>query len=157
MLIAAEHTISYLHGFSSPVTLLHVRDMGQEIRYTLMTFGLPADAAFPSIAHDEDAFSLENHIDWLPRREKPLEACLDNNSDKGEEWKITEPGPFDVVMSRASEAQIHLESIRYRNIIAERQQVYEKSLIHETTAIAKGIVRLIKESGDRVLQQNGRG
>jgi hypothetical protein len=110
--------------------------MGQEIRCTLMTFGLPADA-FPSIAHDEDNFSLDNHIDWLSRPEKPLEVCLDNNSDKGEEWRITEPGPFDVVMGRGYEAQIHLENIRYRNIIAERQQVYEKSLINEKTAIAK--------------------
>jgi hypothetical protein len=123
----------------------------QEIRYTLITFGLPVDA-FP-ITHDEDVFSLDNHIDWLSRRKK-LEVGLDNtghNKDEG----ITEPRPLDVLMGRGYEAQIHPGNLRYRNIIAESEEGYEKSLIHEKTAIAKEIVRLIKESGGRFLEQDG--
>jgi hypothetical protein len=127
----------------------------QEIRYTLMTFGLPVDA-FP-IIYDEDDFSLDNHIDWLSRREK-LEACLDNTSDKMEERRIsTVPGPLDVVMGRGYETQIHPGNLRYLNIIAERQKDYKESLIHEKTAIATGIVRLIKEAGGRFLQHDGHG
>jgi hypothetical protein len=125
----------------------------QETRYTLMTFGLPVDA-FP-IAHDEDDFSLDNHMDWS-RREK-LEACLDNtghNKDEG----ITEPRPLDVLMCRGGyEAQIHPGNLRFRNFIAESEEGYEKSLIHGKTAIAKEIVRLIKESGGRFLQRDGHG
>jgi hypothetical protein len=76
----------------------------QDIRCTLMTFGLPVDA-FPSIAHDEeDNSSLDNHIDWFSRREK-LEDSLDDTSEKDE--VIGEPGPFDVVMGRGYEVQIH--------------------------------------------------
>jgi hypothetical protein len=126
----------------------------QEIRYTLMTFGLPVDA-FP-ITHDEDDFSLDNHIIWLSRREK-MEACLDNTSDKEERRISTVPGPLDVVMGRGYEVQIHPGNLRYLNIIAERQKDYKESLIHEKTAIAKGIVRLIKESGGRFLQHDGHG
>jgi hypothetical protein len=127
----------------------------QEIRYTLMTFGLPVDA-FP-ITHDEDDFSLDNHMDWLSRREK-MEACLDNTSDKEGRRTSTEPGPLDVVMGRGYDTQIHPGNLRYLNIIAERQKDYKKSLlIHEKTAIAKGIVRLIKEAGGRFLQQDGHG
>jgi hypothetical protein len=40
----------------------------QDIRYTLMTFGLPVDA-FP-FKYDKHDFSLDNHKDWLSRREK---------------------------------------------------------------------------------------
>jgi hypothetical protein len=139
---------------ASPHNLLPYCMLGtwQEIRYTLMTFGLPVDA-FP-ITHDEDDFSLDNHMDWLSRREE-LEACFDDSIDKGGEWRITEPGPLDVLMGRGYEAQIHPGNIRYRTIIAESQQVYENSLIHEKTVIAKGIVRLIKEKGGRFLQQDG--
>jgi hypothetical protein len=49
MLVAAEHTIDY--GWLSPHLLSHPPCYGmlgtwQEIRYTLMTFGLPVEA-FP--------------------------------------------------------------------------------------------------------------
>jgi hypothetical protein len=122
----------------------------QEIRYTLMTFGLPVDA-FP-IKHDEHDFSLDNHKDWLSRREK-LEAldnitCVDND-----EW-INEPGPLDVLQGRGLEAQVHPGNLRFRNIVAERQKVYNKSLIHEKTAISKEIVLVIRESGGRFLRQD---
>ena len=115
----------------------------QEIRYDLMTFGLPVDA-FP-IKHDENDFSLDNHIDWLARRE-----MLESEPP---------PGPLDVVMGRGLEAQVHPGNLQYRNIIAERQKVYDKSLIYEKTAIGKEIVRLIKESGGRFLirQEDGHG
>jgi hypothetical protein len=126
----------------------------QEIRYTLMTFGLPVDA-FP-ITDDEDDFSLDAHMDWLSRREK-LEACLDNASDKEERRISAAPGPLDVVMGRGYESQIHPGNLRYLNIIAERQEDYQKSLIHEKTGIAKGIVRLIQEAGGRFLQHDGHG
>lgn len=122
-----------------------------------MTFGLPVDA-FP-IIHDEDDFSLDNHIDWLSRREK-LEACLDNTtSDKDALIIEPPPGPLDVVMGRGLEAQVHAGNLRFRNIIAERQKVYDKSLIYEKTAIGKEIVRLIKEPGGRFLvrQEDGHG
>jgi hypothetical protein len=125
----------------------------QEIRDALMTFGLPVDG-FP-ITHDEDDFSLDNHIDWLSRREK-LEACsLGNASDKDE--GINGPGPLDVLMGRDYVAQIHSGNIRYLDIIAKHHEVYEKSLIYEKTAITIEIVRLIKESGGRFLQQEGHG
>jgi hypothetical protein len=118
-----------------------------------MTFGLPVDA-FPITHYDEDV-SLDNHIDWLSRRQK-LEACLDNTSDK-DEGIGGRPGPLDVLMGRGYEAQIHPGNVRYRKIIAERQQIYEESLIHEKTLIAKEIVRLIKESGGRFIRQDGHG
>jgi hypothetical protein len=123
----------------------------QEIRYTLMTFGLPVDA-FP-IKHDEHDFSLENHKDWLSRREK-LEA-LDNIAcgDDKNEW-INEPGPLDVLHGRGWKVQVHPGNIRFRNIIAERQKVYNKSLIYEKTVISKEIVHGIKESGGRFLRQD---
>ena len=129
----------------------------QEIRYELMTFGLPVDAL--PIEYDVDDFSLDNHIDWLSQREK-LEASLDNTSEDTNTW-INErpPGPLDVVMGRGLEAQVHPGNLRYRTIIAERQKVYDKSLIYEKTAIGKEIVRLIKESGGRFLvrQEDGHG
>jgi hypothetical protein len=159
MVVAAEHVISYpwlLLTFYYPfITPLHMLGTWLEIRYTLMTFGLPVDA-FP-ITHNEDDFSLDNHIDWLSRR-KMLEAGLDNTSDKGEERRIiTEPGPLDVVMGRGCVAQIHPGNLHYRTLIAERREVYEESLIHQKTALATEIVRLIKESGGRFLQQDGHG
>jgi hypothetical protein len=118
-----------------------------------MTFGLPVDA-FP-IKHNEDDFSLDNHIDWLSRREK-LEALDNTASNDKDEWiSEEEPGPLDVLMGRGLDAQVH--NIQYRNIIAERQKVYDKSLIYEKTVIAKEIVRLIKESGGRFLRQDGHG
>jgi hypothetical protein len=84
-----------------------------------------------------------------------LEACcLDNTttSDK-EEWMIAEAvGALDVMMGRGYEVQIHPGNVRCRKIIAERHEVYDKVLIYEKTAIADTIVRLIKESGGRFLQ-----
>jgi hypothetical protein len=120
-----------------------------------MTFGLPVDA-FP-IKHDEDDVSLlDNHNSWLTRRKK-LEV-LDNTSDdkheRGHAW-ISEPGPLDVLMGRGLKAQVHPGNLRYRNIIAERQEVYNKSLIYEKTVMTMEIVRLIKESGGRFLRRDG--
>jgi hypothetical protein len=152
MPVAAEY-------YKLPLTAPHLclpfcmLETWQETRYTLRTFGLPVDA-FP-ITHDKDDFSLDNHMDWLSWREKLEARCLDSASDKGEE--ITVPGPLDVVMGRGYDAQVHPGNLRYRNIIAKRQEVYEKSLIHEKTAITKEIVRLVKESGGRFLQQDGHG
>jgi hypothetical protein len=122
----------------------------QEIRYTLMTFGLPVDA-FP-IKDDEHDFSLDNHTDWLSRRQK-LEA-LDNITGVDKDERINEPGPLDVLQGRGLEAQVHPGNLRFRNIVAERQKVYNKSLIHEKTAISKEIVLVIKESGGRFLRQD---
>jgi hypothetical protein len=149
MLVAAEHTRTYPPSPPSPHTLPDYCMLGswQEIRYSLMTFGLPVDA-FP-INHDEHDFSLDNHKDWLSRREK-LEA-LDNN-DK-DEW-INEPGPLDVLQGRGMKVQVHPGNLRFRNIIAERQKVYDKSLIHDKTVISKEIVQVIKESGGRFLRQD---
>jgi hypothetical protein len=115
-----------------------------------MTFGLPVDA-FP-IKHDEHDFSLDNHKDWLSRREK-LEALDNITSVDNDEW-INQPGPLDVLQGRGLEAQVHPGNLRFRNIIAERQKVYNKSLIHEKTAISKEIVLVIKESGGRFLRQD---
>jgi hypothetical protein len=116
-----------------------------------MSFGLPVDA-FP-IKHNEHDFSLDNHKDWLSRREK-LEA-LDNNitSDDTDE-RINEPGPLDVVQGRGWKVRVHPGNLRFRNIIAERQKVYDKSLIYEKTLISKEIVQVIKESGGRFLRQD---
>jgi hypothetical protein len=117
-----------------------------------MTFGLPVDA-FP-IKHDEHYLSLDNHKDWLSRREK-LEA-LDNITSAGDdknEW-INEPGPLDVLQGRGWKVQVHPGNLRFRNIIAERQKVYNKSLIYEKTVISKEIVHVIKESGGRFLRQD---
>jgi hypothetical protein len=88
-----------------------------------MSFGLPVDA-FP-IKHNEHDFSLDNHKDWLSRREK-LEA-LDNNitSDDTDE-RINEPGPLDVVQGRGWKVRVHPGNLRFRNIIAERQKVYDR-------------------------------
>jgi hypothetical protein len=124
----------------------------QEIRYTLMTFGLPVDS-FP-IKHDEYDFSLDNHKDWLSRREK-LEALDDITSDDKYEW-INEPGPLDVLQGRGWKVQVHPGNLRFRNIIAERQEVYDKSLIYDKTVISKEIVQVIKESGGRFLRQDER-
>jgi hypothetical protein len=115
-----------------------------------MTFGLPVDA-FP-IKHDEHDFSLDNHKDWLSRREK-LEALDNITSVDNDEW-INQPGPLDVLQGRGLEAQVHPGNLRFRNIIAERQKVHNKSLIHEKTAISKEIVLVIKESGGRFLRQD---
>jgi hypothetical protein len=122
----------------------------QEIRYTLMTFGLPVDS-FP-IKHDEYDFSLDNHKDWLSRREK-LEALDNIASDYKDEW-INEPGPLDVLQGRGWKVQVHPGNLRFRNIIAERQEVYDKSLIYDKTVISKEIVQVIKESGGRFLRQD---
>ena len=146
---------SYYKLYTTSPHIPTYRTLGtwQEIRYTLMTFGLPVDA-FP-ITHDEDDCSLDNHMDWLHRREK-LEACSDNTTDK-KEGIITEPGPLDVVMGRGYEAQIHPGNIRYRSIIAERQTVYDKSRSYEKVVVVKAILLLVKEYGGRFLRQDGHG
>jgi hypothetical protein len=125
----------------------------QEIRYTLMTFGLPVDA-FP-IKHDEHDFSLDNHKDWLSRRVK-LEA-LDNITSDDKDESINEPGPLDVLQGRGWKVQAHPGNLRFRKIIAERQKVYDKSLIYEKTVISKEIVQVIKISGGRFLRQDEGG
>jgi hypothetical protein len=115
-----------------------------------MTFGLPVDA-FP-IKHNEHDFSLDNHKDWLSRREK--QEALDNiTSDNRDEW-IDEAGPLDVLQGRGRKIQGHPGNLRFRNIIAERQKDYNKSLIYEKTVISKEIVQVIKESGGRFLRQD---
>lgn len=119
----------------------------QEVRYELMTFGIPMDI-FP-ITHD-DRYLLANHRYWVAQRLK-----LESGETTTKDELVIVPGPTDVLMGREWGAQLHPGNMRFRSTIAEHSETYEEARKRDKTNIAEQIVRDVKASGGRFLKFGG--
>jgi hypothetical protein len=122
-----------------------------EVRYQLMTFGIPMDM-FPITS--DGKFPLDNHKNWLAQRRtlETMENTLSNDDER-----VGVPSPLDILLGRHWEAQCHQGNLRFRNTIAKHGDAYEKAKKLEKTQIAEEVVEELRASGSRFLKSDGVG
>lgn len=124
----------------------------QEIRYTLMTFGIPTDIL--PIA-DDGTILLENHEEWINQR---VELEKMDRSRGNQITYVYTPGPFDILLGRGKATLKRPGNIRYKFLIEEHAERYEKTPKAEKTVVAEELLLLLKSSGSRFLKfEKGRG
>lgn len=127
----------------------------QEIRYKLMTFGIPTDI-LP--IDDDGTILLNNHKEWIEQRVE-LEK-MDRTTNEQQITYISTPGPFDILLGRGKAAMKHPGNIRYKFLIEEHEDRYENTPKANKTLIAEEILQTLKGSDDhgRFLKlEKGRG
>ena len=135
-------------SFKSPGT-------NMEIKYNLMTFGLPM-SAFSIDTNGK--FDGTAHLRWMAAKRKAealSQKAKQTNGDKEDRLVplIVVPNRNDVLLGRGKVIQEHPGNLRYRHLIESNRDRYENSSKFEKTAVAEVIVRLIKEANGRFLKQ----
>lgn len=123
----------------------------KEVRYKLMSFGIPV-SVIPIT--DDGTFPLDNHMDWMRRRQK-LEETVNENYNAANRPFV--PGPRDVLCGRSKLALSHPGNVRYRTMIEDRKADYDKAAKPEKTKIASNLVLLMQQTGARFLKPDADG
>jgi hypothetical protein len=128
-----------------------------EIKYELMTFGIPTKVLPVT---DQGEADWQHHYDWISSRKsveaKLLEAKEEQKTPSDETNKddcIDVPRPMDVLMGAKKIAHSHIGNTRYQYLIDEYRERYDTSQTRiEKTIIASTIVMKVKEEhGGRFL------
>jgi hypothetical protein len=122
-----------------------------ECQYKLMTFGIPNRILPISPNGDVD---MSMFLDWLDRRK---------NKEKQQGMPVVViqtveiPGPYDVLLGRGKLIQEHSGNLRYRHIVENHKERYEKASKAEKTSIAKEIIQIVKDNGGRFFKKTDEG
>jgi hypothetical protein len=141
------YSLSYRPYSNHVLCAFQCNDAGtnQEIRYTLMTFGIPTNI----LPIDDDGTILpDNHRDWMEQRVE-----LEKIDTTNQITYISTPGPFDILFGRGKAAVKHPGNMRYKFLIEETSDRYENASKADKTLIAEELLfRLKGSNGGRFLK-----
>ena len=125
--------------------------------FKLQTFGIHVN----EIPIDENGnLHTDGHKRFLEsRRLQEREAAAKKGSEKpdiepssGKETKILVAASADVLLGRGSGYFNHMGNIRYRGLVEERRQIYDRSSKAEKKRLAEEIILIIENNGGRFLR-----
>jgi hypothetical protein len=118
-----------------------------ECLYNLMTFGIPKDVLPLKSDGTPDLAGIH---DWLSMRMKE-EATTPLSS------RIVVPSKNDVLLGRGKRVQESPGNFRFRYLLDNNRDQYERVSKFEKTMVTESILRLIKDFGGRFLKQGDCG
>jgi hypothetical protein len=133
--------------------------------YKLQTFGIPAD----TIPVDENGnLNVAHHKCILEKRrdeerQRVLTEMANSNavgvlSDKKKKpnTQISVPASCDILLGRGKGYFNHVGNVRYRSIIEEHKERYDRATKEKRQGIAEGIVDMVyNDYGGRFLKDDG--
>jgi hypothetical protein len=111
--------------------------------YGISTKLLPVDA--------DGIVSLENHREWIKSRIQHEELSVETATTTMPRTIV--PALNDVLLGRGKLIQEHTGNRRFRNIVENHRDVYERTSALDKTLVASRIVEILKQSGGRFLKQ----
>jgi hypothetical protein len=120
-----------------------------EVVYQLQTFGVQG-RILPLTKHGE--LTVEAHKKWL-YRQKRREEDIENVQ------RVLIPTNKDVLSGRGRGVQEHVGNLRFRQLVAEKQQEYDahKDLFGAKGRVVDKIIQEILSQGGRFLKDDGIG
>lgn len=115
--------------------------------YSLQTFGIQT-TNFP-ITTDGEIETAANKQFWeKQRRHERMSSKV---------VRVIVPGRNDVLLGKGIPIQTHIGNIRYRQLVSDCKDTYERSTYTQKKQITEEIVDLVKQSGGRFLKDDGAG
>jgi hypothetical protein len=102
---------------------------------------------------------LEDDREKWEKRSK-LERMRSSIVEGGTDIKVLRiciPGTSDILLGKGRKFQEHIGNIRFRYLIEEHRNRYEKAKKTQKTALADGIVSLVHKRSGRFLKDDGAG
>ncbi len=121
-----------------------------EVRYGLMTFGVPVDILPISY---QGEIKTSSHTKWLARRRYKEDRLQATGFFEG----IDLPSRKDVILRRGRVFHDHPGNVRMRQMIDISQDEYTQAPVKQKTQIATRIVSEIKLDGGRFLESDAQG
>jgi hypothetical protein len=147
-LIMHHRALFTYHGLFLSLSLFLIKGSHLEVVYNLQTFGIMAQAL--PFSGNGEVLTTDFHVQkWQQRRKQEQ---LDKKSKS-----IGTPINNDVLFGRGKFVQDNLGNLRFRQIIDENRERYDKLDKDGKTRLAEEIVRRLKGLGARFLKDEDGG
>jgi hypothetical protein len=121
-----------------------------EVQYKLMTFGIPSTLLPISTTGEMD---MATHQKWLEGRRHLEQQYVSASMDTTTVQTVVVPSRYDVLLGRGKFFQEHTGNLRYRDVVENHRERYEKASKAEKTLVAKELVHIVNGYGGRFLKQ----
>ena len=128
-----------------------------ELLASLQTFGIPADT-IP--INEKGNVCVNYHRRFLEnRRTQERQRTNDDTEDSNSSRSIrmTIPKNCDILLGRGKGYFNHVGNIKYRNIIEDNKEKYDRETKEGRQKVAEGIVAIVHGYGGRFLKDDGDG
>lgn len=122
-----------------------------ELKYKLLTFGVPAD--FLPYSTDGSELRLTAHSRWITRRRKRESKIR----SKGEFHALDLPGCRDVCLGRGSASHQHAGNVYMRILMAPIVEEYRNAEAKQRQILNKRLVQMVRDNGGRFLTKTSGG
>jgi hypothetical protein len=132
-------------------TRLHCAASQADVLESMGTkFGIPVDV-FPLTPEGE--LKRDRHAGWIKTQEL-IETSYNNKNNKLHQHQqrfVSIPTQSDILLGRGKACQCHVGNLRFRLMLENKYDTYEKADKNEKMVQAREIVELVQSSGGRFL------